>query len=76
MIRNGLVDGYYYENNVKKAYAGLIEQDGSFYYINDGAKPVAGKNYYITKTNGLEYNGEPIKKGTYTFDAEGKMIIG
>ena len=76
VIRNGLVDGYYYENNVKKAYAGLIEQDGSFYYINDGAKPVAGKNYYITKTNGLEYNGEPIKKGTYTFDAEGKMIIG
>ena len=75
VLKNGLIDGIYYENSVKVAYRGLIEQDGAFYYINDGAKPVAGREYYVTKTNGLTYNGKPIAKGNYTFAADGKMIL-
>lgn len=76
IVKNGLVDGYYYVNGVKKPYAGLINQDGSFFYINDNAKPVAGKSYYITKTNDLTFsNGNPIPKGTYEFGEDGKMKI-
>lgn len=75
VMRNGLIDGYYYENNVKVPYAGLIEQDGAFYYINDNAKPVTNREYFITKTNGLTYNGVAIAKGRYQFDETGKMII-
>lgn len=76
IIKNGLVDGVYYVNNKVTSYAGLIEVDGYYYYINDHGKPVAGKTYYITNTNGLTFaDGTPIKKGNYTFDAEGKMII-
>ena len=70
------VDGIYYEYDAKKSYAGLIYQDGAYYYINDYAKPVAGKSYYISRTNDLTFaDGTPIPKGTYTFDADGKMII-
>ena len=76
VMRNGLIDGYYYENNVKVPYAGLIEQDGYFYYINDNAKPVAGKTYFVTKTNDVTYaDGTPIKKGSYVFDEEGRMVM-
>jgi glucan-binding YG repeat protein len=66
----------YYENGAKKAYADLIEFEGAYYYINDNAKPIAGKTYYITRTNGLTFsNGTPIPKGTYSFDNEGRMIL-
>lgn len=66
----------YYENGVRKTYAGLIEFEGAYYYINDNAKPVAGKCYYITNTNGLTFpNGEAVEPGYYRFDAYGKMIL-
>ena len=76
IVKNGLVDGVYYENNKAVPYKGLIEVDGDFYYINDYGKPVAGRVYSIINTNGLAYaNGVAITKGAYEFDAEGKMII-
>jgi len=76
IIKNGLVDGVYYVNNVVTAYAGLIEIDGDYYYINDGGKPVAGRSYYISKVNDLTWeDGTPIKKGMYSFGDDGKMII-
>jgi hypothetical protein len=77
IIKNGLVNGVYYEQNLVVAYKGLTEVDGAFYYINDNGKPVADRTYYVTKTNGLCLpNGDPILKGTYQFDADGKMILG
>ena len=76
IIKNGLVDGVYYENNKVVPYKGLIEVDGDFYYINDYGKPIAGRVYSIINTNGLTYaNGVAITKGAYEFDADGKMII-
>ena len=76
IIRNGLVDGYYYENNVRVPYAGLIYHDGYYYYISDHAMPVCGKTYYISRTNDLTFDdGTPIKKGAYEFDELGRMII-
>ncbi len=70
-VKNGIVteDGvmYYYVNG-KKTYAGLIEIDGAYYYVNTSGVVVTGK-YYISKTNGLK------PAGTYEFDENGKMII-
>ena len=43
---------YYYVNGLR-TYAGLIEIDGSYYYVKTNGEVVHGKNYWITKTNGL-----------------------
>ena len=58
----------YYVDYVKN-YAGLIEVDGSFYYIASDLKAVKNCTYYVTKTN----DRKPA--GYYTFDADGKMVI-
>ena len=58
----------YYVDYVKN-YAGLVEVDGSFYYIASDLKAVKNCTYYVTKTNGLK------PAGYYTFDADGKMVI-
>ena len=65
----GIKDGIYYENG-EKTHAGLIYLDGYYYYINGSCRPVTGE-YTITQwwTNGL------LPAGTYTFDADGKMIF-
>ena len=57
---------YYYVNGLR-TYAGLIEIDGSYYYVKTNGEVVHGKNYWITKTNGL------MQEKSYTFDADGKM---
>ena len=58
----------YYVDYVKN-YAGLVEVDGSFYYIASDLKAVKNCTYYVTKTNNLK------PAGYYTFDADGKMVI-
>lgn len=58
----------YYVNYVKN-YAGLVEVDGSFYYIASDLKAVKNCTYYVTKTNDLK------PAGYYTFDVDGKMVI-
>lgn len=68
--KNGIVDGIYYRDG-KPYYAGLIEIDGSMYYINSSYKVVTG-TYYVTKTN-EEVTG--IAKGTkLVFGEDGKLI--
>ena len=67
---NGIVSEnsslYYYENGLR-TYAGLIEIDGSYYYVKTDGEVVHGRSYWISKTNGL------MAEGSYTFDADGKM---
>lgn len=76
VIKQGLYDGIYYANGKPMSYAGLIKQDGNYYYISDYARPIAGKSYFITNLNDQTFpDGTPIAKGTYEFDADGKMII-
>ena len=69
---NGIVkDGdtwYYYVNGVK-TYAGLIQIDGDYYYVNSKFEVIHGRNYFISKSNGL------LEQKTYTFDADGKLIL-
>ena len=70
-VKNGIVeeDGvkYYYVNGVKK-YAGLIQIDGDYYYVNSSCQVICGRKYYISLTNNL------LPRGYYTFDADGKMV--
>ena len=76
IIKEGLVDGFYYENNKVVPYKGLIEVDGAYYYIAEHGKPVVGKTRYVLTTNDLCWpSGVAITKGNYEFDGEGKMII-
>lgn len=59
---------YYYVDGVK-TYAGLIEIDGDYYYVNSSFQVIHGRSYYTSKTNGL------LPAGTYEFDADGKMVV-
>ena len=72
-VKNGIVKEteakwYYYVNDVK-TYAGLIEIDGAYYYVNSNCEVIHGRSYKISKTNGL------MAAGTYNFDADGKLSI-
>ena len=58
---------YYYVNGIK-TYAGLIQIDGDYYYVNSSCKLVVNSSYYVSKTNGLK------EAKTYNFDADGKLI--
>ncbi len=69
--KNGIVDEdgskFYYVDGVR-TYAGLIEIDGSYYYVRTNGEVVHGRSYWITKTNDL------IFRKAYEFDEDGKMI--
>ena len=71
-LKNGIVEEndslYYYVDGVL-TYAGLIEIDGSYYYVRTSGEVVHGRSYWITKTNGL------MAEGSYTFADDGKMIL-
>ena len=58
----------YYRDGVRY-YAGLIEIDGSYYYVRTSGEVVHGRNYWITKTNGL------MPEKSYTFDDNGRMTV-
>ena len=63
-------DIVYYENGVKVA-KGLVEHEGSYYFINSTLKAVKDCEYAFSASasNGL------LPAGKYTFGADGKMII-
>jgi exopolysaccharide biosynthesis protein related to N-acetylglucosamine-1-phosphodiester alpha-N-acetylglucosaminidase len=69
-VKNGIVseDGelYYYVDGVK-TYAGLIQIDGDYYYVNSYCKVITNQRYWVSKTNDL------LPAAFYNFDAEGKM---
>ena len=60
----------YYQNNVA-VYAGLVQDfEGNYYYISGSTlTAITNTSRYIDFTNGL------LPAGTYTFGADGKMII-
>mgnify|MGYP002514865325 CR=1 FL=1 len=67
VVLNGIVDGYYYVDNVK-TYAGLLYIGGDYYYAGEGGKIITDQSAAIDKMNGL------LPAGTYRFDETGKMI--
>ena len=70
---------HYYQDGAVQKNLGLIELDGKYYYVNGSGVVVSGKDYAITKTNGLSYTKEdgtvvPFKQqGTYTFGEDGAL---
>ena len=62
-------DSLYYYVKGERNYAGLIEIDGSYYYVKTSGEVVHGCKYWITKTNGL------MAEKSYEFDSKGKMVM-
>ena len=69
-LKNGVIDGRYYIDSVMQVNLGLIKVDGDYYYIH-GSGAVETGTFYVNagKTNGL------LPAGTYTFGADGKLIL-
>ena len=67
-LKNGIVDGYYYENGKIVYGAGLIEYNNGVIYVRSNGMVATGK-YWVTNTNGL------MEAGYYTFGEDGMMII-
>ncbi len=70
-LKNGIVaenDSLYYYLNGALHYAGLIEIDGSYYYVRTSGEVVHGRSHWITKTNGL------MSERSYQFAEDGRMI--
>ena len=72
-VKNGIVkvtdDTWYYYVNDVITYAGLIKIDNNYYYVKTDGTVIHGRNYWITKTNGL------LPEKSYTFDADGKIVL-
>lgn len=65
-------DKYYYFIDGIKVGIGLFEKDGYYYYARTStAEIICNRSYSVTKTNGL-----PIESGVYSFDEQGRMILG
>ena len=65
------VDGerYYYLNGRLAYSAGLIMYKGDYYHINGKGMADKSTTIWVEKTNGY------FEKGTYTFGADGKMVL-
>ena len=72
---------HYYIDGAVQKNLGLIELDGSFYYVNGSGEVISGRDYTITKTNGLSYTGENggavafTAGARYTFDQDGVLQL-
>ena len=68
--KNGIVNGMYYEDGELIKGAGVVEFEGNYYFINMAGKVYIGSiSIGEAKTNGY------IAAGSYTTDADGKLII-
>ena len=79
-VKNGpQPDGFFYLNSVRQNAYQLIYYNGYFFFINDGHKYTVNKRIYLSASfvEGKTYpNGLPVSPGYYTFDKEGKMVVG
>ena len=70
--KNGIIEEngslYYYVDGVLNG-AGLIQIDGSYYYVRtSNGEVIHGRSYWVTATNDL------LPVGLYSFGSDGKMI--
>ena len=71
IIKNGVVDGFYYVNGNLVKGAGVVEWNGDLYFVKVNGSVYKDSSLYIgaAKANGL------VDPGLYYFDADGKMIL-
>ena len=62
-------DSLYYYKDGMRYYAGLIKIGDDYYYVKTNGEVVHGKNYWISKTNGL------LPEKSYQFKDDGKMVV-
>ena len=75
IIKNGIVNGYYYEND-KPVEAGLIKIGDALYYVKAGGWVVTnGSRFVPDAAISDEVRALGFTEGVYAFDAEGKFII-
>ena len=76
--KNGIIDGYFYINDVKQLAYQIVEYQGDYYYISDYHKIAKNVRVFLEAKYLIgvtDANGNPLSAGYYSFDAEGKMIF-
>ena len=71
-LKNGIYEedgSLYFYRNGERAYAGLIQIDGDYYYVRSTCEVVHDCSYYVYWTHGL------MPEGYYNFDSAGRMIL-
>lgn len=71
-LKNGIYEedgSLYFYRNGERAYAGLIQIDGYYYYVRSTSEVVHDRSYYVYWTHGL------MPEGYYNFDSAGRMIL-
>ena len=71
-LKNGIYEedgSLYFYRNGERAYAGLIQIDGDYYYVRSTCEVVHDRSYYVYWTHGL------MSEGYYNFDSAGRMIL-
>ena len=71
-LKNGIYEedgSLYFYRNGERAYAGLIQIDGDYYYVRSTFEVVHDRSYYVYWTHGL------MPEGYYNFDSAGRMIL-
>ena len=71
-LKNGIYEedgSLYFYRNGERAYAGLIQIDGDYYYVRSTCEVVHDRSYYVYWTHGL------MPERYYNFDSAGRMIL-
>ena len=71
-LKNGIYEedgSLYFYRNGERTYAGLIQIDGSYYYVRSTCEVVHDRSYYVYWTHDL------MPAGYYNFDSAGRMIM-
>ena len=71
VVKEGIIDGNYYEDGSLVPGKGLVEIDGSYYFVKQSGAIFTGSSLYVSdaKANGL------VASGYYRFNADGTMIV-
>ena len=76
IIRNGVIGDYLYINNVRQEAYQLVEYNGDYYFVSDGHKVAKDTTVYLGNSTAgkTRPDGQPMEKGYYYFNADGKLV--
>ncbi len=75
---NGIVDGCFYQGGVQLKGEQLVSYEGNFYYIGENDLVVKDATLHLSAAivaGHTYFNGEALQEGSFTFDANGCMVI-